>query len=133
MPRMGGRQASNGRLLAEIWNSYIFSENYIFQSVCGFKSYRKVFHIALVTLEGHQRAIMDSMTVEEIYKDRKKFSKQVLEVAFSDLANMGITVGYLKALGMATTAEVKRDARTGKAEVRSEAQIKEAIAEEQRK
>lgn len=35
---------------------------------------------------------MGSMTVEEIYKDRKKFSKQVFEVASSDLVNMGITV-----------------------------------------
>lgn len=43
-------------------------------------------------MEGHQRAIMGSMTVEEIYKDRKKFSKQVFEVASSDLVNMGITV-----------------------------------------
>ncbi|KAJ8939114.1 hypothetical protein NQ318_005934 [Aromia moschata] len=124
------------------------------------------------------------MTVEEIYKDRKKFSKQVFEVASSDLVNMGITVvsytikdirdeeysddcqiffvgwgwcflphiptpelgftgsrikntaalgqGYLKSLGMARTAEVKRDARIGEAEARAEAQIKEAIAEEQR-
>ena len=29
---------------------------------------------------------------QEIYKDRKKFSKQVFEVASSDLVNMGITV-----------------------------------------
>ncbi|KAK5642764.1 hypothetical protein RI129_008931 [Pyrocoelia pectoralis] len=107
----------------------------------------EIQHIALVTLEGHQRAIMGSMTVEEIYKDRKKFSKQVFEVASSDLVNMGITVvsytlkdirdeegakGYLKSLGMARTAEVKRDARIGEAEARAEAQIKEAIAEEQR-
>jgi hypothetical protein len=35
---------------------------------------------------------MGSMTVEEIYKDRKKFSKQVFEVASSDLVNMGVTV-----------------------------------------
>merc|ERR1719229_1510763 len=89
--------------------------------------------IAKETLEGHQRAIMGSMTVEEIYRDRKKFSKAVFEVASSDLVNMGITVvsytlkdirdeeGYLKALGLARTAEVKRDAK-----------IKEAIAEEQR-
>ncbi|XP_075169732.1 flotillin-1 isoform X1 [Haematobia irritans] len=108
----------------------------------------EIRHIALVTLEGHQRAIMGSMTVEEIYKDRKKFSKQVFEVASSDLANMGISVvsytikdirdeegeskGYLKSLGMARTAEVKRDARIGEAEARCDAQIKEAIAEEQR-
>ncbi|XP_016940948.1 flotillin-1 isoform X1 [Drosophila suzukii] len=112
------------------------------------KSESEINHIALVTLEGHQRAIMGSMTVEEIYKDRKKFSKQVFEVASSDLANMGITVvsytikdlrdeegdskGYLRSLGMARTAEVKRDARIGEAEARAEAHIKEAIAEEQR-
>lgn len=97
-----------------------------------------------MTLEGHQRAIMGSMTVEEIYKDRKIFSKKVFEVASSDLINMGITVvsytlkdirdeeGYLKALGMARTAEVKRDARIGEAEAQAEAKIKEAMAEEQR-
>ncbi|XP_069694172.1 flotillin-1 isoform X1 [Periplaneta americana] len=108
------------------------------------KQEHEIQHIALVTLEGHQRAIMGSMTVEEIYKDRKKFSKQVFEVASSDLVNMGITVvsytlkdirdeeGYLKSLGMARTAEVKRDARIGEAEARRDAQIKEAIAEEER-
>ncbi|XP_019766503.1 flotillin-1 isoform X3 [Dendroctonus ponderosae] len=111
------------------------------------KSANEIEHIALVTLEGHQRAMMGSMTVEEIYKDRKKFSKQVFEVASSDLVNMGITVvsytikdirdeegakGYLKSLGMARTAEVKRDARIGEAEARADAAIKEAIAEEQR-
>lgn len=56
------------------------------------KSEHEIEQIALVTLEGHQRAMMGSMTVEEIYKDRKKFSKQVFEVASSDLVNMGITV-----------------------------------------
>ena len=52
------------------------------------------------------------------------------QVASSDLVNMGITVvsytlkdirdeeGYLKALGLARTAEVKRDARIGEAEAR---------------
>ncbi|XP_076347544.1 flotillin-1-like [Tachypleus tridentatus] len=108
------------------------------------KSESEINHIALETLEGHQRAIMGQMSVEEIYKDRKKFSKQVFEVASSDLINMGITVvsytikdisddqGYLKALGMARTAEVKRDARIGEAEARKDSQIKEAIAEEER-
>lgn len=76
------------------------------------KPKEEIHEIALHTLEGHQRAIMGSMTVEvcqclsiflnklicylyyhqEIYKDRKKFSKQVFEVASSDLVNMGITV-----------------------------------------
>lgn len=38
----------------------------------------------------------------------------------------------MKSLGMARTAEVKRDARIGEAEARCDATIKEAIAEEQR-
>jgi flotillin len=100
--------------------------------------------IARETLEGHQRAIMGNMTVEEIYKDRKKFSKAVFEVASSDLVNMGISVvsytlkdirdeeGYLRSLGMARTAQVKRDARIGEAEARRDATIREATAEEQR-
>jgi len=108
------------------------------------KTEDEIQQVALETLEGHQRAIMGSMTVEEIYRDRKKFSKGVFEVASSDLVNMGITVvsytlkdirddeGYLKALGLARTAEVKRDARIGEAEARRDAQIKEAIAEEER-
>ncbi|XP_064649586.1 flotillin-1-like isoform X2 [Lineus longissimus] len=108
------------------------------------KSEGEIRKIAQETLEGHQRAIMGNMTVEEIYKDRKKFSKAVFEVASSDLVNMGISVvsytlkdirddeGYLKSLGMARTAQVKRDARIGEAEARRDAGIKEAIAEEQR-
>ena len=93
---------------------------------------------------GHQRAIMGTMTVEQIYQDRKEFSKQVFEVASTDMINMGITVvsytlkdirdrqGYLKALGMGRTAEVKRDARMGEAIANMESSIKEAEAEQER-
>lgn len=76
-------------------NSTLFQQLINLQTACEQflgKSESEIQHIALVTLEGHQRAIMGSMTVEEIYKDRKKFSKQVFEVASSDLVNMGITV-----------------------------------------
>lgn len=108
------------------------------------KAENDIRKIAHETLEGHQRAIMGNMTVEEIYRDRKKFAKAVFEVASSDLVNMGISVvsytikdikdgeGYLKALGMPRTAQVKRDARMGEAEARRDAGIKEALAEEQR-
>jgi flotillin len=60
----------------------------------------------------------------------------VFDVASSDLVNMGISVvsytlkdirddeGYLKALGMKSTAEVKRNARIGEAEARRDATIK---------
>ena len=39
-----------------------------------------------------REAFASNKSVQEIYKDRKKFSKQVFEVASSDLVNMGITV-----------------------------------------
>uniref|UniRef100_A0A2I3HJ14 Flotillin n=1 Tax=Nomascus leucogenys TaxID=61853 RepID=A0A2I3HJ14_NOMLE len=85
------------------------------------KTEAEIAHIALETLEGHQRAIMAHMTVEEIYKDRQKFSEQVFKVASSDLVNMGISVvsytlkdihddqDYLHSLGKARTAQVQKD------------------------
>ena len=88
------------------------------------RTYAVTFHLAILqsicqeTLEGHQRAIMGNMTVEQIYKDRVKFSTAVFEVASSSLVAMGINVisytikslsdenGYLEALGMTRTAQV---------------------------
>nr|XP_008174077.1 flotillin-1 [Chrysemys picta bellii] len=108
------------------------------------KSESEITHIALETLEGHQRAIMAHMTVEEIYKDRKKFSEQVFKVASSDLVNMGISVvsytlkdihddqDYLHSLGKARTAQVQKDARMGEAEAKRDAGIKEAKAKQEK-
>jgi len=108
------------------------------------KTEHEIQQVALETLEGHQRAIMGLMTVEEIYQDRQKFSEKVFEVASTDLINMGITVvsytikdirddeGYLNALGMKRTAEVKRDARIGEAEALRDKTIKAAQAEQLR-
>ncbi|MGH8103558.1 MAG: flotillin family protein, partial [bacterium] len=70
-----------------------------------------MMNIILQTLEGHLRAILGSMTVEEIYRNRDAFAQKVSEVASSDMANMGLTIisftmkdikdneGYLDALG----------------------------------
>merc|ERR1711953_1073826 len=110
----------------------------------GGKPVDEVLQICLETMEGHQRAIMGNMTVEEIYRDRKTFSTKVFEVASVDLHSMGIMVisytlkdvrdevGYLASLGQARTAQVKRDAMIGEAEARRDATIAEALAEEQR-
>jgi flotillin len=77
--------------------------------------------------------------LQEIYKDRKKFSASVFEVASSDLYNMGINVvsytikdisdkeGYLKALGFSRTAQVKKDARIGEAEARRDAGVRVSL------
>ncbi|KAK3774373.1 hypothetical protein RRG08_049029 [Elysia crispata] len=108
------------------------------------KTEAEIKKVARETLEGHQRAILGQMTVEEIYQDRKAFSKHVFEVASSDLVNMGIyvvsytikdiqdEVMYLKSLGKARTAQVKRDARIGEAEAKRDSGIRESRAEEKR-
>ncbi|GFN73556.1 flotillin-1 [Plakobranchus ocellatus] len=67
----------------------------ILQAACELflgKSEVDIMKVARETLEGHQRAILGQMTVEEIYQDRKQFSRHVFEVASSDLVNMGIYV-----------------------------------------
>ncbi|XP_061803684.1 flotillin-1b isoform X2 [Nerophis lumbriciformis] len=104
------------------------------------KAEQEIAHIALETLEGHQRAIIAHLTVEEIYQDRKKFSEQVFKVASSDLVNMGIGVvsytlkdvhddqDYLHSLGKARTAQVQKDARIGEAQYKRDAVIREAQA-----
>jgi len=47
---------------------------------------------SLLAQEGHQRAIMGTLTVEEIYMDRKKFAVAVREVAAPDVGNLGIEI-----------------------------------------
>lgn len=63
---------------------------------------------------------------------RRLLTDDDFHVGFSIVSFTFGTQGYLKALGMARTAEVKRDARIGEAEAQAEAKIKEAMAEEQR-
>jgi flotillin len=76
------------------------------------KSIDDIKHVALQTVEGHLRAIVGTMTVEDIYKNRDQFSSSVQEVAVGDLANMGLQIvsftlrdirdqhGYLEAQGI---------------------------------
>ncbi|MDQ6186025.1 flotillin family protein, partial [Enterococcus faecalis] len=83
-------------------------------------------------LEGHLRSILGSMTVEEIYQNRDKFSQSVQEVASVDLAKMGLVIvsftikevrdknGYLDSLGKPRIAQVKRDADIAEAEALKE-------------
>ncbi|MFS3929794.1 flotillin family protein [Priestia flexa] len=91
-------------------------------------------------LEGHLRSILGSMTVEEIYKNREKFSQEVQRVASQDLAKMGLVIvsftikdvrdknGYLESLGKPRIAQVKRDADIATAEAEKETRIKRAEA-----
>jgi len=105
------------------------------------KSTAEIKNVALQTLEGHQRAILGTLSVTQIYKDRDAFAQKVLEVAADDLAKMGLQIvsftirdisddqGHLDALGQARTAEVKRDAKIGQANADRDASIEAAKAE----
>nr|WP_062352893.1 flotillin family protein [Bacillus kwashiorkori] len=96
-------------------------------------------------LEGHLRSILGSMTVEEIYKNRDKFSQEVQRVATQDLAKMGLTIvsftikdvrdknGYLDSLGKPRIAQVKRDAEIAEAEADKETRISKAEADKEAK
>lgn len=91
-------------------------------------------------LEGKLREIISKLTVEEIYNDRESFGSKVHEVAGTDLAEMGLEIktltikdisdnnGYLKALGEARIAEVKKNAQIAVAEANKETQIKTSEA-----
>ena len=108
------------------------------------KSVPEIAEVALQTLEGQQRAILGTMTVEDIYRDRVTFAEQVRDVAATDMTSMGLEIvsfsirdiqdeqGYLEALGVRRTSEVKRDAAIGAAEAERDAGIKEAQADQQR-
>ncbi|HEX3627651.1 MAG TPA: SPFH domain-containing protein [Verrucomicrobiae bacterium] len=104
------------------------------------KATDEIRNIATQTLEGHLRAILGTMTVEEIYQNRDAFASRVQEVAAGDTANMGLTIvsftirdirdsqGYLDALGKPRIAQVKRDAQIAQAEADRDATIRSAQA-----
>lgn len=99
------------------------------------------FHrLIFQTLEGHLRAILGTLTVEEINNDRQSFAQKLATEAAGDLEKMGIGLdaltiqeisddeGYLDALGKRRTAEVKRDAEIGEAEAKRDSKIKASLA-----
>lgn len=104
------------------------------------KGTEEIKNIAMQTLEGHLRAILGTMTVEDIYQNRDAFASKVQEVAAGDMANMGLGIvsftirdikdsqGYLDALGKPRIAQVKRDAQIAQAEADRDAMIKSSQA-----
>merc|ERR1719268_442967 len=105
------------------------------------KSEGDITDTILQTLEGHLRAILGTLTVEEVYKDRDQFANLVREIAAPDVGRMGIeilsftikdvydNVDYLASLGKTQTAAVKRDAEIGVAQANRDAGIREAECE----
>merc|ERR1719515_108648 len=105
------------------------------------KKEHEIKSTVLQTLEGHLRAILGTLTVEEVYKDRDQFANLVRDIAKPDVGKMGIeilsftikdvydNVDYLSSLGKSQTAAVKRDAEIGVAQANRDAGIREAECE----
>merc|ERR1719201_62373 len=105
------------------------------------KKEHEIKSTVLQTLEGHLRAILGTLTVEEVYKDRDMFANLVRDIAKPDVGKMGIeilsftikdvydNVDYLASLGKSQTAAVKRDAEIGVAQANRDAGIREAECE----
>jgi flotillin len=92
-----------------------------------------IVRTAMQAVEGHMRAAVGAVSIEDIYRERQRLVAAVRELAEPDLHRMGLTIvsltvrnvadkqGYLEALGRPRTAQVKRDAIRGEAQAEREA------------
>lgn len=93
----------------------------------------EVRRVALQVIEGYVRAILGTMSVEDVYLTREAYASKVRASAQADLDQMGLQIvsltirhitdeeGYLDALGKPRVAQVKRDAIIGEAKADEEA------------
>jgi flotillin len=92
-----------------------------------------IVRTAMQAVEGHMRAAVGGLSIEDIYRERQKLVAAVRDLAGPDLERMGLQIvsltvrniadkqGYLEALGRPRTAQVKRDAIRGEAVAEREA------------
>src|SRR5947199_2047023 len=92
-----------------------------------------IVRTAMQAVEGHMRAAIGALSIEDIYRERQRLVGAVRTMAGPDLERMGLQIvsltirnvadkqGYLEALGRPRTAQVKRDAIRGEAEAEREA------------
>ena len=96
--------------------------------------------ISSTILEGKTRAVIGTMTVEDIYRGRGEFADKVIKSVENEFYRVGLTLlsfalreisdtqGYLDALGKPQIAVAKRDATIAEAETEKEAVIKSSAA-----
>ena len=99
--------------------------------------------VASTIIDGKMRAIIGTMTVEEIYKGRHNFADKVTKSLQDEFSIMGLsllsfalkeisdTQGYLETLGKPQIAAAKRDASIAEAETEKEAIIKSSQAKKE--
>ena len=96
------------------------------------------------TVAGHLRGIVGTLTVEELYRDQKRFQESVRDEAHQDLEGMGFEFksfvfqeiqdgeGYLNALGQPKIQEALKNARIATANADRDAKIEEEQARQQK-
>lgn len=96
------------------------------------------------TVSGHLRGIIGTLTVEELYRDQRRFQESVRQVAHGDLDGMGFEFksfvfqaiqddqGYLNALGKPRIQDALKRARIATAEADRDARLEEELARQQR-
>ena len=99
--------------------------------------------VALRTLEGSSRALIGTMNLESLNKNRKDFTSKVFAEVEQYFANMGLKLlsfnlkeitdpsGYLEALGKPRIVQARRDAEVAEAEAARDAIIKSAEAKKE--
>jgi len=104
-------------------------ENFLSKGASGITS------VAQEVIEGHMRASLGRMAVEEIYTERDAFAENVRAAVLPDFERLGLELlsfslkdisdsqGYLEALGARRIAEVKRDAALAQAEMERDSLI----------
>ncbi|MGD9253726.1 MAG: SPFH domain-containing protein [Holophagae bacterium] len=92
------------------------------------------------TVAGHLRGIVGTLTVEELYRDQRRFQEKVRDEAHVDLEGMGFEFrsfvfqaiqddeGYLNALGQPKIQEALKNARIATANADRDAAIEEEAA-----
>src|SRR3954462_7760037 len=96
------------------------------------------------TVAGHLRGIIGTLTLEELYRDQKRFQEKVRDEAHFDLEGMGFEFksfvfqaiqdaeGYLDSLGQPKIQEALRDARIATAQADRAAKLEEETARQQK-
>lgn len=96
------------------------------------------------TVAGHLRGIIGTLTLEELYRDQKRFQEKVRDEAHFDLEGMGFefksfvfqaiqdSEGYLDSLGQPKIQEALKNARIATAVSDREAKVEEETARQQK-
>lgn len=96
------------------------------------------------TMAGHLRAIVGTLSVDQLYRDQEQFQDQVRNLAEKDLSNMGFEIksfvfhrifdeeGYLDALGQPKIQQALKDARIAKAITDRDAKLEEENARQEK-